>query len=45
MLHSDGAALLPDWKKSKGARIEASLARKIGIPVKTIREWEKPKLV
>jgi hypothetical protein len=43
MLRCDGVALLDDWKKSKGARIEATLAGNVGIPVKSIREWEKAK--
>jgi hypothetical protein len=45
MLQCDGIAVLPDWKKSKGAKIEVALARGIGIPVKPIGEWEKPKLI
>jgi hypothetical protein len=39
MLEGDGVALLPDWKKSRGAKIEARLARKLGIPVKPIKAW------
>ena len=39
MLDCDGVALLPDWKKSVGAKIEARLAREIGIPVKPIAGW------
>jgi nucleoside 2-deoxyribosyltransferase len=41
MLQCDGLALLPDWKKSKGAKIEVGLAQAIGIPVRAIHEWEK----
>lgn len=43
MLQCDGVALLPDWKESKGAKVEVTLAKSIGIPVKSISEWEKPK--
>jgi hypothetical protein len=43
MVKCDGVALLSDWKESKGAVIEANLALDIGIPAKTIGEWEKPK--
>jgi len=39
MLLCDGVSLLPDWKKSKGAKIEVSLARKLGMDVRTCKEW------
>jgi hypothetical protein len=39
MLRCDGVALLPDWKQSKGAKIEARLARDLGIAVKAAKEW------
>jgi hypothetical protein len=39
MLASDGVALLPDWKESKGACIEARLAADVGIPVKPLEQW------
>jgi hypothetical protein len=39
MLVCDGVALLPDWKNSKGAKIEERLARNIGLEVKPIAEW------
>ena len=40
MLGCDGVSLLPDWKKSKGARIEARLARQLGMDVRNSREWD-----
>ncbi|MCL2880679.1 MAG: DUF4406 domain-containing protein [Treponema sp.] len=39
MLRADGVALLPDWKKSREAKIEAALAKSIGMPVHPIAEW------
>jgi hypothetical protein len=39
LLDCDGVALLPDWKESKGAKIEARLAGDLGIPVKPVEEW------
>jgi hypothetical protein len=39
MLQCDGVSLLPDWRKSKGAKIEARLARKLGMDVKPLQEW------
>jgi hypothetical protein len=39
MLLCDGVSLLPDYKRSKGAKIEAGLARDLGIEVKNSREW------
>ena len=34
MLLCDGVSLLPDWRKSRGAKIEARLARKLGMDVR-----------
>lgn len=39
MLRCEGVARLPDWRSSKGARIESQLARWIGMPVKDVAEW------
>lgn len=35
----DGVALLSDWYDSRGAMLEASVARAIGLPVMTAGEW------
>ena len=39
MLLCDGVSLLSDWKKSKGAKIEARLARKLGMDVRENNKW------
>jgi hypothetical protein len=39
MLLCDGVSLLPDWRKSKGAKIEARLARKLGMDVRESKKW------
>jgi hypothetical protein len=39
MLLCDGVSLLPDWKKSKGAKIEARIARELGIEVRISGGW------
>jgi len=39
MLLCDGVSLLPDWKKSKGAKIEARLARELGMDVRENNNW------
>jgi len=39
MLLCDGVSLLPDWKKSKGAKIEARLARELGMDVRDSGKW------
>ena len=39
MLLCDGVALLKDWKKSKGAKIEVRLACSLGMDVKPINDW------
>ena len=39
LLVCDGVALLPDWKDSKGAGIEARLAADLGLDVRPIELW------
>jgi hypothetical protein len=41
MLLCDGVSLLPDWKKSKGAKIEARLALKLGMDVRESKKWKQ----
>ncbi|MDR0322332.1 MAG: DUF4406 domain-containing protein [Treponema sp.] len=41
MICCDGVALLPSWKESKGARVEARLAKDLEIMVKPISDWLK----
>lgn len=39
MLLCDGVSLLPDWQQSKGAKIEARIAREVGIEVRESAKW------
>lgn len=39
MLRCEGVARLPDWRSSKGARIESMLARRLGMPARDVAEW------
>ena len=39
MLECDGVALLPNRRGSRGSRVEARLARELGIPVMPILAW------
>lgn len=41
MLKCNGVARLPDWRESRGARIESRLAKDLGMPVKDVSEWAK----
>lgn len=35
----DGIALLPGWQDSRGAALEAHIARSLDLPVKLLDEW------
>ena len=35
----DGVALLPDWRKSRGARLEVSIADALKMPVRLVELW------
>jgi hypothetical protein len=35
----DGVALLPGWGDSRGAALEAHVARSLDLPVKSLAEW------
>lgn len=39
MLRCEGVARLPDWRSSKGARIESRIAKDLGMPVMDVSEW------
>lgn len=39
MLMCDGLAMLPGWRKSKGARIEYQVAKALGWPVHSVDGW------
>lgn len=39
MLHCDGVATLPGWKKSRGATLEVMIAKALGWPVKSHKLW------
>jgi len=43
MLLCDGVSLLPDWKKSKGAKIEVQLAKELKMDVRENKKWEEEK--
>lgn len=35
----DGVALLPGWRDSRGAMVEADWADAVGLPVRDLEEW------
>lgn len=39
MLDCDAVAALPEWPKSRGAKIEIGLARRLGLPVRALDWW------
>ena len=39
LLDADGIALLPGWTNSRGARLEAHIAARIGITARDIGGW------
>jgi len=41
MLLCDGISLLPNWKKSKGSKIEVRIAKEVGIEVRDSKDWIK----
>lgn len=39
VVECDGVATMDGWKKSRGARLETDVARRLSIPVGTLDEW------
>ena len=39
LVECDGVARLPDWRSSRGARVETELALGLGMPVMDAGEW------
>lgn len=39
LAQADGVALLSGWEASRGARLEALVARSLGMPVKDAGDW------
>lgn len=39
LLQCEGVATLPGWSFSKGARFEVSVAKRLGMPVKSVDKW------
>lgn len=36
---ADGVATLPGWQSSRGASLEVHVARRLGLPVRSVEEW------
>lgn len=39
LLECDGLALLDGWPRSNGARLEVTVAKAVGMPVRSVVEW------
>lgn len=39
VLDADGVALLPEWRQSRGARLEREVAQSLGLSVFTLGYW------
>ncbi|MCR2051777.1 DUF4406 domain-containing protein [Actinomyces bowdenii] len=39
LIQCDGVALLPGWRESRGAMVEADWAEAVGLPVRELEEW------
>jgi hypothetical protein len=39
LVDCDGVAVLPDWRISKGARLEVDIADRLKLPVRSVTHW------
>ena len=39
LLDCDGVAVLPDWNKSRGAKLELRIAGELGIEIRPHQDW------